>query len=98
MLTLTYLKNLNVNWRYFKLKTDEGGEVLHIVLEKLIHPYIPLFRLKHRWFKIWSAKNDVNIQEVSILTFDGMSMYIVGSIYSKTTCTLHSGLSILDML
>lgn len=70
--------------KYFKVKTDEGGGVMHIVFRKPYKaPSIPYFWLKQAWFKLWGAKNGVNIKSVPITDADKLSKYMVGQYFVK---------------
>jgi hypothetical protein len=81
---VNYFKECRYHLRYFKLKTNEGGGVIHMIYRK--HRSIPpisYFWLKRRWFEIWGAKNGVNIQDVPITDADQLSKYMVGQYFQK---------------
>lgn len=64
--------------RYFKVKTAEGGGVLHIIYRKPRHvPPIPQRWLSKQWQRIWQS-SIVDISEVDVKDQERMSMYLVG--------------------
>ena len=70
-------------FKYFKLKTDEGGGVLHIVFRKRYNvPKIPFKWLSFQWKKIWNSPR-VNISEIKIKNAHGLSKYLVGQYFAK---------------
>ena len=69
--------------QYFKVKTDEGGGVMHIVFRKAYSiPIIPYHWLVKTWNRIWNSTN-VSISEVNITDNCGMAMYMIGQYYAK---------------
>ena len=69
--------------QYFKVKTDEGGGVMHIVFRKAYFiPIIPYHWLVKTWNRIWNSTN-VSISEVKITNNHGMAMYMIGQYYAK---------------
>ncbi len=69
--------------QYFKVKTDEGGGVMHIVFRKAHYiPMIPYRWLAKTWNRIWNSTN-VSISEVKITDNRGMAMYMIGQYYAK---------------
>ncbi|MGA3288898.1 MAG: hypothetical protein ABSD42_01485 [Candidatus Bathyarchaeia archaeon] len=78
-----YWQMFRFKLKYFKLKTSEGGGVLHIVFRKGYNvPPIPKNWLHRQWFKIWGSWN-TSISEVSINSSQGLSMYLVGQYFVK---------------
>ncbi len=70
-------------FKYFKLKTREGGGVMHIVFRKAYNvPKIPFKWLSAQWDKIWGSPR-VNISEIKIKNFHKLSMYLVGQYFAK---------------
>lgn len=70
--------------KYFKLKTSEGGGVLHIVFRKGWGvPMIPFEWLKKKWYHLWGAKSGVNIKSIDITDVHQLSMYMVGQYFAK---------------
>ncbi|MCW4017140.1 MAG: hypothetical protein NWF00_00415 [Candidatus Bathyarchaeota archaeon] len=69
--------------KYFKLKTDEGGGVLHIIFRKGYNvPRIPFAWLSEQWNKIWGSPR-VNISQVAVENAQKMSFYMVGQYMQK---------------
>lgn len=69
--------------QYFKVKTAEGGGVLHVVFRKPRYvPKIDFYWLQKTWKEIWGA-HDVNIKGVPIRGTRGLSMYLVGQYFSQ---------------
>jgi hypothetical protein len=67
--------------RYVKVKTSEGGGVLHIIFRKpQEYPPIPKNWLHEQWFKIWGSWN-TSIEEVPYSDVDRMSHYVVGKYF-----------------
>ena len=67
--------------RYVKVKTSEGGGVLHIIFRKpQDYPPIPKNWLHKQWFKIWGSWN-TSIHEVLYSDVDRMSRYVVGKYF-----------------
>jgi hypothetical protein len=67
--------------RYVKVKTSEGGGVLHIIFRKpQDYPPIPKNWLHTQWFKIWGSWN-TSIHEVPYSDVDRMSHYVVGKYF-----------------
>jgi hypothetical protein len=67
--------------RYVKVKTSEGGGVLHIIFRKpQDYPPIPKSWLHEQWFKIWGSWN-TSIEEVPYSDIDRMSHYVVGKYF-----------------
>jgi hypothetical protein len=67
--------------RYIKVKTAEGGGVLHIIFRKpRDYPPIPKKWLHEQWFKIWGSWN-TSIEEVPYSDIDRMSHYVVGKYF-----------------
>jgi hypothetical protein len=67
--------------RYIKVKTSEGGGVLHIIFRKpQDYPPIPKDWLHKQWFKIWGSWN-TSIEEVPYSDVDRMSHYVVGKYF-----------------
>lgn len=70
--------------RYFKLKTAEGGGVLHIVFRKAYNvPSIPFEWLRMAWYHLWGAKYGVNIKAIDVTNAQGLTMYMVGQYFQK---------------
>src|SRR5450759_3090244 len=70
-------------FKYFKLKTSEGGGVMHIVFRKGYNvPKIPFQWLSLQWNKIWFSPR-VNISEIKIRNADMLSMYLLGQYFAK---------------
>jgi hypothetical protein len=70
-------------FKYFKLKTKEGGGVLHIVFRKAYNvPKIPFEWLSNQWSKIWGSPR-VNISEIKVKDSQKLSMYLVGQYFAK---------------
>jgi len=70
-------------FKYFKLKTSEGGGVMHIVFRKAHNvPRIPFEWLSSQWSKIWNSPR-VNISEIKIKSSHGLAMYLVGQYFAK---------------
>lgn len=64
--------------RYIKVKTSEGGGVLHVIFRKPFnYPPIPKNWLHKEWLKIWGSWN-TSIDEVPINDAYRMSSYVVG--------------------
>jgi hypothetical protein len=67
--------------RYVKVKTSEGGGVLHIIFRKpQDYPPIPKKWLHEQWFKIWDSWN-TSIEEVPYSDVNRMSHYVVGKYF-----------------
>jgi hypothetical protein len=67
--------------RYIKVKTSEGGGVLHIIFRKPPHyPPIPKNWLHKKWLKIWGSWN-TSIKEVNVTDAYCVSSYIVGKYF-----------------
>jgi hypothetical protein len=67
--------------RYVKVKTSEGGGVLHIIFRKSQdYPPIPKRWLHKQWLKIWGSWN-TSIKEVPYSDVDRMSHYVVGKYF-----------------
>lgn len=63
-------------FKYFKVKTSEGGGVMHILFRKGVDvPQINFFWLQRQWSKLWHGSWDVNISEVDVKDTEKMSMY-----------------------
>lgn len=70
-------------FKYFKLKTREGGGVMHIVFRKAYNvPKIPFAWLSRQWSKIWGSPR-VNISEIKVRDSQKLSMYLVGQYFAK---------------
>jgi hypothetical protein len=70
-------------FKYFKLKTREGGGVMHIVFRKAYNvPKIPFEWLSAQWNKIWGSPR-VNISEIKVNNAHKLSMYLVGQYFAK---------------
>ncbi|MCW4024234.1 MAG: hypothetical protein NWF01_04270 [Candidatus Bathyarchaeota archaeon] len=70
-------------FRYFKVKTAEGGGVLHVIFRKAHNvPPIPFKWLQEQWDELWNSPR-VNIKDVPITSARGLSMYMVGQYYAK---------------
>jgi hypothetical protein len=70
-------------FKYFKLKTREGGGVMHIVFRKAYNvPKIPFEWLSAQWNKIWGSPR-VNISEIKVRNSHKLSMYLVGQYFAK---------------
>jgi hypothetical protein len=68
-------------FRYIKVKTAEGGGVLHIIFRKPNeYPPIPKNWLHKEWSKIWGSWN-TSIEEVPYSDVDRMSHYLVGKYF-----------------
>jgi hypothetical protein len=67
--------------KYIKVKTAEGGGVLHIIFRKP-RDYPPISKnwLHNQWFKIWGSWNTA-IEEVPYCDVDKMSHYVVGKYF-----------------
>lgn len=69
--------------RYFKVKTDEGGGVLHIVFRKGYNvPKIPFIWLQNQWIKIWGSHR-VHISQIKVRNSQKLSLYLVGQYFAK---------------
>jgi hypothetical protein len=67
--------------RYIKVKTSEGGGVLHVIFRKpSSYPPIPKSWLHSEWLKIWGSWN-TSIDEVPIDDAYRMSSYVVGKYF-----------------
>ena len=67
--------------RYIKVKTSEGGGVLHVIFRKPAHyPRIIKNWLHKEWLKIWGSWN-TSIDEVPIDDAYRMSSYVVGKYF-----------------
>ena len=67
--------------RYIKVKTSEGGGVLHVIFRKpFSYPPIPKNWLHKEWLKIWGSWN-TSIDEVPINDAYRMSAYVVGKYF-----------------
>jgi hypothetical protein len=70
-------------FKYFKLKTREGGGVMHIVFRKAYNvPKIPFEWLSTQWNQIWGSPR-VNISEIKFRNSHKLSMYLVGQYFAK---------------
>jgi hypothetical protein len=70
-------------FKYFKLKTAEGGGVMHIVFRKPYNvPKIPFEWLQKQWTKIWGSPR-VNISEIKVRDSQKLSMYLIGQYFAK---------------
>lgn len=70
-------------FKYFKLKTREGGGVVHIVFRKAYNvPRIPFEWLSTQWSKIWGSPR-VNISEIKVRNSHKLSRYLVGQYFAK---------------
>ncbi|XES77818.1 MAG: hypothetical protein ACBZ72_02795 [Candidatus Bathyarchaeia archaeon] len=69
--------------KYFKIKTDEGGGVMHIVFRKgYMVPKIPFQWLSDKWALLWGSPR-VNIKQIDITSAEGLSLYMVGQYFAK---------------
>lgn len=76
-------KKFRFKFKYFKVKTSEGGGVLHIAFRKAWYvPKIPYEWLSKQWVKIWGAWN-VSISQIKPRNVDRLSMYMVGQYFAK---------------
>ena len=76
-----YWAMLRSKLRYVKVKTSEGGGVLHIIFRKPEdYPPIPKSWLHKQWLKIWGSWN-TSIHEVPYSDVDRMSHYVVGKYF-----------------
>jgi hypothetical protein len=76
-----YWAMLRCKLRYIKVKTSEGGGVLHIIFRKPAHyPPIPKNWLHNEWLKIWGSWN-TSIDEVPIDDAFHISSYVVGKYF-----------------
>ena len=67
--------------RYIKVKTSEGGGVLHIIFRKpKDYPPIPKEWLHKQWLKIWGSWN-TSIHEVPVSDVYRMSKYVVSQYF-----------------
>jgi hypothetical protein len=67
--------------KYIKVKTTEGGGVLHIIFRKpKDYPPIPKNWLHNEWFNLWGSWNTA-IEEVPYSDVDRMSHYVVGKYF-----------------
>jgi hypothetical protein len=74
-------------FKYFKLKTMEGGGVMHIVFRKAYNvPKIPFEWLSTQWNRIWGSPR-VNISEIKVRNSHKLSMYLVGQYFAKQPVT-----------
>jgi hypothetical protein len=74
---------LKFKFKYFKLKTREGGGVMHIVFRKAYNvPKIPFEWLSMQWNRIWGSPR-VNILEIKVRNSHKLSMYLVGQYFAK---------------
>jgi len=70
-------------FKYFKLKTREGGGGMHIVFRKAYNvPKIPFEWLSTEWGRIWASPR-VNISEIKVRNSHKLSMYLVGQYFAK---------------
>ncbi|MCW4028688.1 MAG: hypothetical protein NWE92_03465 [Candidatus Bathyarchaeota archaeon] len=70
-------------FKYIKVKTAEGGGVLHIIFRKpKDYPPIPKNWLHKQWYTIWGSWN-TSIEEVPYSDVDRMSHYVVGKYFVK---------------
>ena len=70
-------------FKYFKLKTAEGGGVMHIVFRKPYNvPKIAFGWLQKQWTKIWGSPR-VNISEIKVRDSQKLSMYLIGQYFAK---------------
>jgi hypothetical protein len=68
-------------FKYIKVKTAEGGGVLHIIFRKpKEYPPIPKNWVHRQWLKIWGSWN-TSISEVPYTDVDRMSHYVVGKYF-----------------
>ena len=73
-----YWAMLKSKLRYIKVKTSEGGGVLHVIFRKpKDYPPIPKSWLHKEWLKLWGSWNTA-INEVPIDDAYRMSSYVVG--------------------
>jgi hypothetical protein len=76
-------QQLKFKFKYFKVKTDEGGGVLHIAFRKHRSvPIIPYKWLVNQWRRIWNSTN-VSISETAVTDCKGLSFYMVGQYFAK---------------
>lgn len=76
-------KNSKFKLKYFKVKTDEGGGVLHIIFRKKYNvPAIPFKWLSHQWHYIWGSPR-VNISSIKPRNSQKLTFYMVGQYFSK---------------
>jgi hypothetical protein len=70
-------------FKYFQLKTREGGGVMHIVFRKAYNvPRIPFEWLSAQWSKIWGSPR-LNISEIKVRNSNKLSMYLIGQYFAK---------------
>ncbi|MCW4018323.1 MAG: hypothetical protein NWF00_06555 [Candidatus Bathyarchaeota archaeon] len=70
-------------FKYFKVKTDEGGGVMHIVFRKGYNvPKVPFQWLSDKWAAIWGSPR-VNISQIKVRSASRLSMYMVGQYFAK---------------
>jgi len=70
-------------FKYFKLKTRDGGGVMHNVFRKAYNvPKIPFEWLSAQWSKLWGSPR-VNISEIEVRNSHKLSMYLVGQYFAK---------------
>ena len=70
-------------FKYFKVKTSEGGGVLHIAFRKHRDvPPIPYLFLRSQWSRIWNSTN-VSISEIAVTDCKGLGLYMVGQYFAK---------------
>lgn len=78
-----FFDDFKFKFKYFKLKTAEGGGVLHIVFRKGYNvPPIPKSWIHKQWLKIWGSWN-TSINEIAISSSERLSMYLVGQYFAK---------------
>ncbi|MCW4018465.1 MAG: hypothetical protein NWF00_07295 [Candidatus Bathyarchaeota archaeon] len=76
-------KRYKFKLKYFKLKTDEGGGVMHIIFRKGYRvPKIPFDWLSKQWLRIWGSPR-VNISQIAVNSADRLGRYMVGQYMQK---------------
>lgn len=76
-------KQSKFKFKYFKVKTYEGGGVLHIAPRKPRSvPMIPYRWLLNQWHRIWNSTN-VSISEIAVTDCKGLGLYMVRQYFAK---------------
>lgn len=69
--------------KYYKIKTAEGGGVLHIIFRKDRDcPKIPKEFIHKQWLKIWGSWNS-SIDQVKLTDGEKLSRYLIGQYFTK---------------
>lgn len=72
-------KKCHVKLKYYKVKTSEGGGVLHIIFRKDQDcPMIHKNWIHRTWFKLWGSWN-TSIKSVNLYETEGLSRYVISN-------------------